>query len=197
MEMKRLWVLILMALVAVPVAANDLGDGILSGEPVDTWSGTTSNTAEVFGFYTPWAAVQASAMENSGDWTTTRTQWYADLTSQTVTRTMLFNWLNITNYTTRTVYLSLNGTRQSRISGGSRTFVNETTPTLNSTTYQFRLDPYTGSLPFQMQMDEDSHPNLFPIHNVTMYFYDADTDYFTSATMQAEITSATIVLRGR
>lgn len=197
--MKRKAMLMILAILAVlPVAAEDLGGNIISGEPVDTWTGITSNTAEIFGFYTAFSANQPTAGINSGDWTTTRTQWYADLTSQTLSRTRIFNWLQITNLTTRTLYISMNATRQSPVSGSvRRTFVNETTPTLNTTRYQFRLEAASGTNYPYMQIEAEAYPDLFPLDNVGLYIYDSDTDYFTSATFQSEVSSTTLVLRGR
>jgi hypothetical protein len=142
-------VLAILILTVVPVAADDLGANLLSGEPVDTWAGITSNTAEIFGFYTARSRDYPNANQNTGDWSTTRTQWFEEGdtdTTQTLYRTRIHNWLQITNYTSRTLYISFNATYQSLLSGGTSHVVNETTPTLNTTTYQFRLDAERGHL---------------------------------------------------
>jgi len=196
-EMKKLALCLLTLVLAIPSFADDLGMGIKNAEPVDTWSGITSNTAEIYGFYTAFTVSAPTVTQNTGDWSTTRTQWLADGTSQTLTRTMIFNWMELTNLTTRTLYVSVNATHQSLVSGGLRTIINETTPTLNTTIYQFRLDPYTTALPFRMQLDGDSNPDLFPIQNLGIYAYDSSSDFFTSATFQSEVTSTTLVIRGR
>jgi hypothetical protein len=193
-------VLAILILTVVPVAADDLGANLLSGEPVDTWAGITSNTAEIFGFYTARSRDYPNANQNTGDWSTTRTQWFEEGdtdTTQTLYRTRIHNWLQITNYTSRTLYISFNATYQSLLSGGTSHVVNETTPTLNTTTYQFRLDAAVGVVYPYMQIEADAYPDLFPLENVGIYAYDPDTDYFTSATFQSEVTSTTLVLRGR
>jgi len=195
--MKKLALCLLTLVMAIPSFADDLGQMMLAGEPVDTWTGITSNTAEIFGFYTAFSKSTPNSNQNTGDWSTTRTQWLADGTSQTCYRTILTDWIQITNYTTRTLYISLNCTYQSLVSGGLRTIVNETTPTLNNMIYQYRLDAASGTTYPYIQVEAGEKPDLFPVHNIGIYLYDADTDYFTSATMQAEITSTTLVLRGR
>lgn len=191
-----LWVLAFLLAVLAFQVTRALGQdtpNVIWGTPI---SGVTSNTAVLYQFLSRRSAVNLPSELTAN----TGTQYWTDGTTHGLVRVGAHHWVEITNLTTYTVYASLNCGLQPIVSGSDNIRFNETTPTLSNLAGQwdFRIDPYTSSLPFRVQITKDSA--FFPgagVWNVGVYFVDGSTDFYSSATMQGAVTTATLVIRGR
>ena len=207
MNRLRKWQLFGLMMIAVALAAiwatlNEaegevIGRRYVRARPLDGWSGLTSNTAELFGFYGV-TSQAGTPTYSTGDWATTVTQYWSDpAATATLSRIRMNNWLQVTNMTTFPIYLTVNCGWQPAPNNGDW-FMNETTPTLSPDEAQFFLmgaSDTTGS--WQLQIQRTDFPDLFPVENVGVYLKDDNGTFYTSAALQAVVTSQTLQIDGQ
>lgn len=187
--MKK-YILLAIALTITVLAGGEDISRMIKATPLnDTY---TSDGICLFSFNT--AQDRSNSDEREFGPVSTGTQYFSDGTTNALYRTSVYDWLYICNLSSSfSLTVALNAGYKPDAT------YSETTPTLSSSVFMFKLNAY-GTSPYYVVLDSLRDNPLFlgGVRNVGLLPTLTDTDYATSATFRSSwLTSSTVHVVGR